>query len=130
MTHEDAARRDIEAGPTELTGERIQSAEAQGYQKLAHLMGKFPDHAIFRRFGWLSMLNLMRLQAELMKLEEDLRERQMKDRIIQEKQGLKDGKTYATSFEALAEAKLGKGGEKQSDLMERSTAKLHEYSKH
>ena len=42
---------------------------AQGYQRLARLMGSYSETAIFRRFGHLNMLNLMYMQAELVELE-------------------------------------------------------------
>jgi len=42
------------------------------HSKLAALMGEFPDAAIFRRFGTLSALNLMRLQAELIEVAKKL----------------------------------------------------------
>jgi hypothetical protein len=42
----------------------------EGYHKLAALMGKSRRMAIFRRFGKLTMVNLLDLQAELADLEE------------------------------------------------------------
>ena len=44
-----------------------------GHAKLAALMGAHPEVAILRRFGALSMQNLLYLQAELVALEKDLR---------------------------------------------------------
>lgn len=44
----------------------------EGYPKLARLMGSEPPTEIFRRFRDLAMLNLLRLQAELHDLEEQL----------------------------------------------------------
>src|SRR5436305_13254372 len=46
----------------------------QGYLKLANLLGRYQEHAIFRRFGSLAMLNLMSLQAEILDLEIQLRD--------------------------------------------------------
>jgi hypothetical protein len=42
------------------------------YTELAHLMGKHPDVAIFRRFSALNAKNLLYLQAELVELEAKL----------------------------------------------------------
>jgi hypothetical protein len=59
--------------------ENVQSLEAAGFsphrwQKLAETMDKDDGTAIFRRFGDLNMLNLLGLQAELLKLRSDFRE--------------------------------------------------------
>lgn len=45
-----------------------------GYPKLARMMNLSSDTAIFRRFGELNMLNLLRLQAELHDMEHELQE--------------------------------------------------------
>ena len=45
---------------------------AEGYPRLAHLMGKYPGEAIFRRFATLNARNLLYLQAELVQLEWEL----------------------------------------------------------
>ncbi|USP77434.1 hypothetical protein yc1106_04708 [Curvularia clavata] len=55
---------------TQATTQNMPTApKAQGYNKLAKLMGKHTEMAIFRRFGSLNMINLLYLQAELMDLE-------------------------------------------------------------
>lgn len=46
----------------------------EGYAKLASLMGAYPEVAILRRFGALNIQNLLYLQAELVHLENELRE--------------------------------------------------------
>jgi hypothetical protein len=52
-----------------------------GYHKLAALMGKSRQMCIFRRFGKLTILNLLSLQAELVKLEDQLQHwREVDDR--------------------------------------------------
>ena len=53
-------------------------ASSRNYEKsytgLASLMNANPEKAILRRFGKLNMLNLLYLQAELVELEDELRE--------------------------------------------------------
>ena len=46
----------------------------EGYEKMATLMSCHTEFAVFRRFGKLTFLNLLYLQAELTHLEADLRE--------------------------------------------------------
>jgi hypothetical protein len=46
----------------------------RGYPKLANFMGSHKDIAIFRSFGALTVLNLLKLQAELTDIEVRLRE--------------------------------------------------------
>lgn len=48
--------------------------DSQGYQKLAHLLGRYPEAAIFRRFGSLDMITLLSLHAKLVVLERELRD--------------------------------------------------------
>jgi len=43
-----------------------------GYKELAALLGSCPELTIFRKFGTLSATVLLEMQAELMRLEEDL----------------------------------------------------------
>lgn len=43
-----------------------------GYDELSELLGSFPEHAIFRRFGPLSAQVLLSLQAELTHVQDDL----------------------------------------------------------
>lgn len=45
----------------------------QDYRRVAKFMSLYPETAIFRRFGSLTMLNLMKLQAELLALEDQIR---------------------------------------------------------
>lgn len=46
--------------------------EDQGYAKVAALMAKHDEFAMFRRFKKLNCLNLLYLQAEIMELEDSL----------------------------------------------------------
>jgi hypothetical protein len=52
-----------------------------GYPSLAELMHSNPDNAIFRRFGELNMLHLLRLQAELQYMEFELQKIRDEDAI-------------------------------------------------
>lgn len=45
-----------------------------GYPKLAAFQSSFPETAIFRKFGALNLQNLLYLQAQLSRLEAELRE--------------------------------------------------------
>ena len=51
----------------------------EGYAKLAQLMGTFDDFAIFRSFKALNYQNLLYLQAEIIHLDEELRELAQRD---------------------------------------------------
>ncbi len=44
-----------------------------GYDELSELIGSRPDLAIFRRFGPLAAQVLLRMQAELLELDDDLK---------------------------------------------------------
>ena len=46
----------------------------EGYSRLATMMGAHPEVAIYRRFGALNAQNLLYLQAELVDLENQLRD--------------------------------------------------------
>lgn len=50
-----------------------------GYPKLAERMGLAPEVAVFRRFAFLNKLNLLHLQAELVEIENQLKETQDMD---------------------------------------------------
>lgn len=52
----------------------FEGVDAPGYPKLADLMARYGEAAIFRRFRSLNLFVLMSLQAELVELEERLRE--------------------------------------------------------
>ncbi|EEU37142.1 uncharacterized protein NECHADRAFT_8348, partial [Fusarium vanettenii 77-13-4] len=95
-----------------------------GYPKLAKLMGDSPRTAIFRRFRQLNMLHLLRLQAELHSLEDELLE------VIQEDQQSDDPdkKDYSRNFFLLKRcAEQGKDFE-QYELLQQIGEKLNEYN--
>jgi hypothetical protein len=91
--------------------------KSRGYQKLAYLMGKDPEVAIFRKFGWMSTLALMKLQAELAEKERELQQHQQKDEQ-------NSSNPYPTSF------KIGYGESKprQFEILEESEKLLRAYS--
>jgi hypothetical protein len=59
----------------------------EGYPRLAHHMGQYPDCAIIRRFSSLNSQNLLYLQAELVHLENKLRLLEARDHESQEGHG-------------------------------------------
>lgn len=107
---------------------RPQNSPGQsGYPKLAKLMGDSPETAIFRRFRQLNMLHLLRLQAELHTLEDELFE------VIQEDQQSDDldRKDYSRNFFLLkrcAEQALEGKDCEQYELLKEIGGKLNEYS--
>lgn len=59
--------------PTSLeNGTSKESRASRGYLKLANLMSVQPETRVFRRFGALALLNILRLQAELQDMEGEL----------------------------------------------------------
>ncbi|KAF1845020.1 uncharacterized protein K460DRAFT_416351 [Cucurbitaria berberidis CBS 394.84] len=56
----------------DVTTTSLTEKARDGYPSLAWLMHLYPDNAIFRRFGELNMLHLLRLQAELQDMENEL----------------------------------------------------------
>ena len=95
----------------------------QGYRKLAKLMGPYPEIAIFRRFGSLTMFNLMRLQTELVAIDDQLQ------RIGEQDDMSADSNisSYSTDFYALNTAKPP--DDAQLLLLEQSRLKLEQYCK-
>jgi hypothetical protein len=111
---------DVEAG---CATQALPPKETKVYY-MAWLMKSLPEFAIFRRFGWLSALHLMGLQAELAKLEDDLQHC-----LVFDEEDPKDpsqGPPSSTNLGVLTHAPESR----QRKLMEESMAKLQEYSKH
>ena len=103
--------------------QNVPTERLRGYPKLARLMGPYPDIAIFRRFGSLTMLNLMRLQAELLAIEEKLRLVQAEISISKDP----DINSYCQDFQKINNPKLANN--ELLSLMEDSCQKLEQYSK-
>ena len=96
------------------------------YPKLAIVMGEDPDVAIFRRFGALNALILMRLQAELIQIEEGLQTQQPRDDAPAQPQ--EDASTKSSRLNV--EQAIREGDEKppnQIALLELAQAKLNTY---
>ena len=72
---------------------------SEGYPKLSSLMASYPTAAIFRRFGELNMLNLLRLQAELQDLEAQLQEVRDEDAYSQSNDTIRA--SYVTDFRLM-----------------------------
>jgi hypothetical protein len=87
-----------------------------GYHKLATFMGASRRMSIFRRFGHLTMLNLLTLQAELLNLEAEYREAHLENN--------KDDNTkiFSTSVD-----KLSSSDDIQWDIALDIRKKLNEY---
>ncbi|KAL1643913.1 hypothetical protein SLS58_004588 [Diplodia intermedia] len=94
-----------------------------GYPKFAELMSAIPETAVFRRFGALNALNLLYLQAELIHIEQDLREVQLSDHRSQEG----DKSLYAKNWFFLSVSEKD-GDEEQIKLVERAREKLDKYN--
>lgn len=100
----------------------------EGYAKLASLMGAHPEVAILRRFGALNTQNLLYLQAELVALENDLRQFSHEDSTSQDP----NRELYSRDWYSLSMSKSdannceGVGNQFRVVLMIRD--KLKEYS--
>ncbi|KAI0517497.1 hypothetical protein F5B22DRAFT_603218 [Xylaria bambusicola] len=95
-------------------------AEFVGYSKLANMMATNPDAAIFRRFRFLSIMNILRLQSELQDLES-----QLKDiwQLEQEEDDFR--KTFRSDFRYMRE-QLNEDSI-QYDILREIGEKLKEY---
>ncbi|KAH7354350.1 hypothetical protein B0T11DRAFT_288484 [Plectosphaerella cucumerina] len=69
--------------------------DGDGYWKLAQFMARSPDHAIFREFNALTILNLLRLQAELQELEDEVRDVVESDRDSEEGDQIKYWRSFS-----------------------------------
>jgi hypothetical protein len=71
----------------------------EGYHKLSRLQGCFPEYAILRRFGTLSMISLLDRQAELVVLEKEFWQQCKDDDLAQ----ANDKEKYSNYFVKLHE---------------------------
>ena len=96
----------------------------RGYPKLAREMDRISEFAIFRRFEYLNMLNLLRLQAELVDLESELQ-------VIQQQDEMAAGvrKDYSVDFYLLFQSKEMRGHNLQIEILEKIGQKLQVYCK-
>lgn len=101
----------------------------EGYAKLASLMGANPEVAILRRFGAMNAQNLLYLQAELVALENELRDDADQDSASDDR----DRERYSRCWDLLSRSDdNGSGGDEtvgqQWQTMLRIREKLKEYS--
>lgn len=94
-----------------------------GYSGLAKFMLRSPDVAIFRKFGLLNMMNLLRLQAELHDLEQQLEEVWKEDRTCDDPVR----NLYGLDFRFM-KMNAEEGDSTQYDLLEDIGKKLKDYS--
>ena len=94
-----------------------------GYPKLAAKIAVQPEAAIYRRFGALNAQNLLYLQAELVDLEERLKEQQ--DLDDNDSTGRKS--EYAKNWFSLQDSGVD-GDTEQLDLVMKIREVLKEYS--
>jgi hypothetical protein len=101
--------------------------QRRGYPSLADFMSRSPEAAIFRRFRSLALLNVLRLQAELQDMEDELGE------IIQEDatSGNRVRESFSCDFKAMRDFQHSAVKDEQSvqyEQIESIGKKLHEYS--
>ena len=77
----------------------------QNYHRLAEIMSKDKNFAIFRRFDELNMLHLMALQAEIIELRELFRDRCRRDDQDNPGSG-QEHLMYSRYFRALSESEI------------------------
>jgi hypothetical protein len=91
-----------------------------GYERLARLIGTYPELAIYRKFSCLSAKLLLYKQAELQHLENELR-------IISQMDTRDSNKSvYAVSWEAMNEAS-GPGDDLQRQKISEIVEKMDKY---
>jgi hypothetical protein len=94
----------------------------RGYAKVAALMGRYPESAMFLQFSDMQIQSLLYQQAELFGLQQDLRELEGFNETNPE------FSKYFTNWSALSTADQGTGGEKQWELVLLIREKLSQYS--
>jgi len=93
----------------------------EGYPAIAQLMGNHDEMAIVRRFKELNMQDILYLQAEIIHLKDELRERELQDKEDPEREHL------AKDWWSLAHAEDEEGKYRWSTLLE-IRKKLQEYN--
>jgi hypothetical protein len=104
------------------TAASLSEIARDGYPSLAGLMHSSSDIAIFRRFGELNMLHLLRLQAELQHMEFELQK-------IREEDAMSNDpirECYAKDFAAMRDNEEIGDSEQYEQLVKIGT-KLQEY---
>jgi hypothetical protein len=93
----------------------------QGYEKLALLMGRHDEFAMFRRFRALNMQNLLYLQAELTELEDQHK------RLVCRDSGDPNKNYYAKDWWSLSQSDVDEEREQWEKFLD-IRDKLKEYS--
>ena len=101
----------------------LNDSSDNGYAKLARFIARFPETAIFRKFGLLNMINLLRLQAELHDLEQQLEDVWAEDRDSDDPIRC----LYSVNFRVLRQY-AEDGDSTQYDLLVEIGKKLDTYS--
>lgn len=96
-----------------------------GYPKLAGLMAASAPAAIFRKFGELQMINLLRLQARLQDLEQEYRDIRTED-LASDEPGLASLVKDFRQMQDMAESEDGES--EQYDVLKKIQVALKEYS--
>lgn len=96
-----------------------------GYGRLAQLLAQSHEYAIFRKFEWLNMMNLLRLQAELQHMEQQLVEVRAEDKDPDDDSEVR--RSYGINFKAMRD-NAEDGDSEQYDLLLEISPKLDEYS--
>lgn len=93
-----------------------------GYAKVAHLMAKYEEFAILKRFKALNYQSLLYRQAEITCLQEDLEK-------LAERDATDPARRYYTKdWWALAHTETTQGGGEQWRKVQQIREKLEEYS--
>lgn len=94
----------------------------EGYAKVAHLMGKYEEFGILRRFKTLNYQILLHRQAELTHLKQDL------EFLVQRDADHPDRGDYVKDWWSLAHGDDSKQGKEQWQKICQIRTKLDEYS--
>lgn len=97
-----------------------------GYHEIASMMARWPVTAIFKRFGFLSYLNILYLQAELEMLEKALLEKAQEDKTSPDKWRRQYFFAFNYMYEGLTES--AETDLRQWQIVRRIRTLLKEYS--
>ncbi|KAL6415592.1 hypothetical protein AUP68_02157 [Ilyonectria robusta] len=101
--------------------------DADGYDKLARLMGRCNAVAVFRRFAAISVENLLYLQADLVRLENELRDIQQADKASGHKDRARHRMDWTILLESKTRGEEGGDSTRQLDIILEMKARLKEY---
>ncbi|KAI1870311.1 uncharacterized protein JN550_005239 [Neoarthrinium moseri] len=93
----------------------------EGYAKVAHLMSKYDEFAVLRRFKRLNIQNLLYSQAEIIHLEDSL------SRLVKRDAADTEREFYTTDWWTLAHGE-GQNGKEQWIMVRKLKKKLNRYN--